>query len=67
MFVELNSELASLNRMYAKRGFQMVAVYGRRRSRFFAPSIQPRRAPMRVRCFSSLCDLVRFLCGAPAC
>ncbi len=31
MFVGRNRELAALNRMYAKQGFQMVVVYGRRR------------------------------------
>ena len=31
MFVGREKELAQLNRMYAKNGFQMAVVYGRRR------------------------------------
>ena len=31
MFVGREKELAQLNRMYAKDGFQMAVVYGRRR------------------------------------
>ena len=31
MFVGREKELAQLNRMYAKTGFQMAVVYGRRR------------------------------------